>query len=406
MGIVTLGEERKASMLFVGGEPDAIQALDAALRQAWLVGSVDRAEQAATRLREGPFDLVISPLATEFEDGVSIWDWLAREFPNVVRISLVDSADDQRAARFFGRVHQQLATPLDPTALNFAVDRAVLVQSFVEDRSLQGVLSGIDVLPMLPLVYRKILQELRSDDPSLHRIGELVAQDVAICARVLQIANSALYGLHNKVSDPVRATVHIGLGSAKAIALTMGLIAEFEQPTLPAGFLEELVDHSLNVGIFAKAIGHAEGLDEDSCDNALTAGLLHDLGRLVLASKLPQPFQAARNLQQRTGCCMYEAEREIIGTSHAELGAYLIGLWGLPDALLFAVLEHHTPAQAHCQGFNPVLAVHLADQIHHNLRAGLPAETPGNVDMQELARLELEHLLPTWGEICTAVQLV
>ena len=392
-------------LLFVGQGVEFARPPETGRRQEWLVERVAGAEQAALRLGRGGVDLVVAAATAEFETGVPLWDWLRREFPAIPRISLVAPEDSQRAARLFGRVHQQLAVPIDPDALQFAVERALLVFELVREPALRELLAGIDSLPSLPAVYRGILAELNTKDPSLQRVGEQVAQDVAICARVLQVANSALYGLHHEISDPIRATVHIGLESTKALALSIGLMAEFEGPTLPAGFLDEFMHHSLNVGIFAKAIGQAEGLDEAACDTTLCAGLLHDLGRLFLAARLPREFEAVRRFHERKGSSMYRAEQEVLGTTHAELGAYLIGLWGLPDDVLFGVRHHHAPARAARKDFSPALAVHIADRMHHALRAGWPPEAATEVDLAELERLEMGALLPTWGRICEAAEL-
>jgi HD-like signal output (HDOD) protein len=154
------------------------------------------------------------------------------------------------------------------------------------------------------------------------------------------------------------------------------------------------------VGIFAGQIAEAEELESYLIDCALTAGILHDVGKLVLAANLPAQYNLVLKSAMDREVWLPEAERKIFGATHAEVGAYLMGLWGLSDHIVEALVYHHYPAKSLAKAFSPLTAVHIANALAHELYPDGSAELNAAIAADYLADLGLTERLPVWRSIC------
>ncbi len=136
-------------------------------------------------------------------------------------------------------------------------------------------------------------------------------------------------------------------------------------------------------------------------DQCFLAGLLHDVGQLILAAGLAEPYDRVLQKARTAGQPVWEAERAEFGATHAEVGAYLLGLWGLPNPVVEAVALHHRPAECLARGFSPAIAVHVADALAHEPNGDGAADVAPQVDRACLAALGLEDRLNAWKERCS-----
>jgi HD-like signal output (HDOD) protein len=254
-------------------------------------------------------------------------------------------------------------------------------------------------LPSPPSIYFNLLQEMRSPNASVDRIGQLIAQDPAVSAKVLQLANSAVFGLQLQVVQPEEAVAYIGLETTMALVLLAHSFSSFE-PLRPSLFsAEELWRHSLATGQFARAIAVAENHGGEISAQAFAAGLLHDIGKLLFAANLPQPYAKAVALARDERIPVSQAEKRILGADHAEAGGALLGIWGLPSPVVEAVALHHAPVVTTSQGFTPLTAVHTANFIEHESRANESGVEPA-LAWDYLAALGLDDRAEEWRRIC------
>src|SRR5262249_37292729 len=163
--------------------------------------------------------------------------------------------------------------------------------------------------------------------------------------------------------------------------------------------IDALWKHSLMVGTLAQRIAKAENAPKNVVDDALMAGLLHDLGQLILAANLPGPYDKVLSTARSNKITLWQAEQEAFGATHTEVGTYLLWLWGLPDPITEAITFHHSPARCPAQGFTPMVAVHVANALAQaeGDRAGGPAADA--IDMPYLTKIGLANRLPQWQEI-------
>jgi putative nucleotidyltransferase with HDIG domain len=190
-----------------------------------------------------------------------------------------------------------------------------------------------------------IVKEMQSPDASLKKVGYLISQDVSMSAKILQLVNSSFFGLPRKITDPQRAAVYLGVDTLKALALSVNVFSSSTEDAELCGFsLADMWKRSIMVGRLAQDIARADTDDKKVLDEVMIAGMLHDIGKLILL-KVPEQYKQVMDLIKESGCDPVEAEYTVMKTSHAELGAYLLGLWGLPDIIVETVAFHHNPSK-------------------------------------------------------------
>jgi putative nucleotidyltransferase with HDIG domain len=174
------------------------------------------------------------------------------------------------------------------------------------------------------------------------------------------------------------------------------VFSRFDSEKLPGFPIEILWKHSLATGLLARRIASAESGDVAVVEAAFTAGVLHDIGKLVLACSLPEPYAAVMERATARSLPQWKVETELIGASHAEVGAYLLGLWGLPASIVEAVAWHHQPQLQDPREFGALAAVHMADVIQSRETPSSLAALPASTDREYLESLKLDHPLGTW----------
>ena len=194
----------------------------------------------------------------------------------------------------------------------------------------------------------------------------------------------------------VEAVKLLGLDTIKALVLSVQIFSYFDQQQGGAFALDVLWQHSLATSTCAKRIAQEEQQDRHVVDHAFMAGLLHDIGKLVLAAHLPDLYSVARVQAQAHGTTVWEAERAVLGTTHAEVGAYLLGLWGLPEPIVEALAFHHCPSACPEQRFSPLTAVHIANALVPPEDSTEAGGTPAALDSAYVAQLGLSERLSTW----------
>jgi len=254
----------------------------------------------------------------------------------------------------------------------------------------------------MPALYTEMVEELRSPDSSLDSVASVVEKDPGLTAKLLQLVNSAFFGLSRPITSPIEAVTYLGMETIKALVLSLSAFSQYETMA-PAGVsLTELWEHSLRTAELARRIVQSQDLPALVADGAFVGGLLHDVGRLVLASNCSAEYAEARRLALLRGTTLDAAEQEVFDCTHADVGGYLLGLWGLPPSVVDAIACHHHPATASDDAFTPLTAVHVANALDWEGPRSHGAVRPPGMDRGYLAALGLERWLPTWRALLPA----
>lgn len=231
------------------------------------------------------------------------------------------------------------------------------------------ILALLKQLPSLPSAVGELLASFDSEDTDISRIARQIACDQALTARVLRVANSSFYGLQHKVGTINEAVVVLGFRAVRSMVLAVSINGAFRPAYCPGFDPQVYLRHSVATGIAARALAAQTGHNPDL---AFTGGILHDIGQLVLAANFSQQYAKALAYRNGLDCFLVQAEREILGLDHAEVGGLLAEAWCFPAALREVVAEHHTPAAA--LAGSPADLIHVCDSIAHGLGLGQAAE--------------------------------
>lgn len=333
-------------VLFVDDEPRVLHGLRRALHSlgtAWEADFVASGEAALRCLEQFAYDVVVTDIRMPGISGSALLAEVMHRWPSVVRVVLSGQADERAVLATVTSSHMFLQKPCDSPTLESAIRKALTTRRLLQRPELAALVTQLGALPSPPGIYVELLKELRREEPSLTRAGEIVARDPALSAKVLQLVNSAYFGLFGKVTSLDRAIALLGFNTLKAVVLSVQAFAMADGVSLSCLDVSSLFDHSFAVARNAQQISLAIGF-HGSTDAAFTAGLLHDIGKVILATRFPDRVRLIAPLLAEGGHFGLQAEVEALsGSNHAEVGAYLLALWGLPDAVVDAVAQHHAP---------------------------------------------------------------
>lgn len=228
--------------------------------------------------------------------------------------------------------------------------------------ALTDVIRQIRDLPALPVVVMELLGNLDRDDTSISMLADKVSRDQALTAKTLRLANSSFYGMQSKVTTIQQAIAILGFNSVRTLVTAAAIIGNFSGSTHASFDVESFWRHSIATALSAKALARHLRVNQDY---AFMVGLLHDIGRLVLATRSPQQFAEVIVWQAGKDCLMLEAERAVLGLDHTTVGRALAEHWKFPLLLQKAIESHHAPDAQEPGSLAAV--VHVADCMVHAL---------------------------------------
>lgn len=347
------------NVMFVDDDPLVLGALANRLRRhrdRWRMVFAASAADALTALEAARFDVIVSDLRMPGMDGAELLERVRATFPDVVRIVLSGHADHQTLLRALPFAHQYLTKPCAAEVLADTIDRACQLGALLANPVLREVVGRIDRLPSVPELHTELVALLARPDVDLERVTEVIQADPAMAAKVIQLASSACFGPPRPVRSIRQAVRDLGAGLLASRTLaSLAFVRLPDEPDCEREFsLERVQIHSLVSARFAARIA---GPGERG-DLAYTAGLLHDVGRIVIALAMRPHHRRIGEAMRNEACSREAAELAVLGATHAEVGAYLLGMWGVSFEIVEAVARHHAAGTAR------------AGTVLHAVRAG------------------------------------
>lgn len=358
-----------ARILFVDDDESLLEGLRDALypyRHRWAMSFATDGEQALAALSTAPCDVIVCDLRMPGIDGAALLELVRDRSPSTVRIILSGHADIKVVSRAAAVAHRLIAKPCGTEELAGIIERSCALRNISDRVELDERAIGVAVLPSVPRVYGQLCELLRSGSAGASDIAEVIGTDIAMAAKVLQLANSAYFGRRCPTASVADAVAYLGTDTIRALLLYAGAFHAFQvEPPIPGFDLDGLQHHCVVVARLAAAILKDGGGSGD----AFTAGLLHDVGLLVLAAQARDELAGLLNEARERSRTLVEIEREKGQATHAEIGAHLLALWGLPHDVTEAVAGHHEPSWLKLP-FDAVAAVQAANTLVRSVNQG------------------------------------
>ena len=398
-----MNEIAKKRILFVDDEPMVLKGLQRTLRKMrkeWDMAFTASGKEALDILDQQPMDVIVSDLKMPQMDGMQLLTEVKSRHPHVARIILSGHLEHEMTLQSVQYAHQNLSKPCDANILKQTLAKLFALRDILADESVKKIVLQIESLPSLPAIYSEIIEEMQSEDPSIKKIGAIISKDLSMTAKILQVVNSVFFGFSRKIGSPQEAVVLLGLETIKALVLSVKIFSEFSHKKFAWFKIDELFNHSMSVSTYAKTIIKTEKLGQDLISYSLMAGLLHDLGKLILATNFPKSYKEVLTAAKGSDRNLWDLEYEAFGTSHAEIGAYLMGLWSLETPIIEAIAFHHCPANSMSQNMGLLTAVHIGNAIDHNGQPSTNGNTDLQYDAQYLDTLGVADRIPEWRQVC------
>lgn len=390
-------------LLFVVGDKAQQQSLDQTLqpmRKRWHISVVVAVADQSSHLADGPFAAVVADAKLAERSGIQYLNEFSAHSLSTLRVLRCDGNDQAELKRHTGPAIQALALNADAELVEANLDRMILLDEWMSNPSVKTLVGRMKQLPSLPTLYTQVVTELQKPDASIEFVARLIATDPMMAAKILQVVNSPFFGLTSEITEPAAAVMFLGTERTKSLVLLAKVFSQFEKSKCEGFSQEQLWRHSMATGAFARSIMMTETRNARLADMAFTAGLLHDVGKLLLAANLPAEYSGLIAQASRRNLSESEIEKEALGATHAELGACLLGLWSLPIPILHAVAWHHQPSLGPEKEFSILTAVHAANAFDYEKKKAADAPCAVIVDFKHMEDIGKTEHLNTWRKLC------
>ena len=383
------------SILLAVVDPQALVDITQALGPGWETTPVAGEADALAQLEQRAFDALLVDFNLGEPDSSELLNQALEKRPNTIRFLIAYEADLALvAARVVGS-YQLLPKPLEAASLKVRIEQGMNDSESKPTGTDEA--NAVGEAPKVPLIYAEVLKALESPEVTPRQLGELIGKDAELRSEVLRLTNSDYLGLPRNLSDPVEAVEALGVDTVKALVMARQFLVEHSH--LKAGYLslEQLWEHCVNVGQIARDLMLFETRDRVLASQALTAGLLHDLGKIVLATNFDDLYGRVHSLARKQPVTLWDIEKEMFGANHGEIGGCLVGMWNMPAPIVEAVALHHEPPLGEQQQLTPLAAVHVANVLEHQLQPGdQNMMVPPIINTYFLNELGLLERLPVW----------
>jgi HD-like signal output (HDOD) protein len=385
-------------ILFVDDEPNVLQAIRRSLhsmRGEWIIELAPGGAAALEMLAKNPADVVVSDMRMPGMDGWQLLNEVKKRHPQTVRFILSGAADPVSIMRLVGTAHQYIAKPCDSGVLKAAIARTQVLRGLLSHDRMALLVGRVDNLPSPPKAFQELLTCLQEPSASLGDAARIIGRDVAMTANIMKLVNSAFFGSRQPINTADRAVAYLGMDTLGALVLGHCL---FQSGAAGAGAevsLERLWQHSLQTGMAARTIGLLQGCSAARAEEAFLAGVLHDVGKVVLTA----PDTGAPGDPQASS----EDRSTRLAAHHAEVGAYLLGLWGFQASIVEAVAFHDAPSRAAEPGLGLPGIVHIANRLIHQRDDQAQFGNDPGMEPGYLEGLGLLDHLPRWSAAINAL---
>lgn len=396
-------------ILFVDDEPNILDGLRRVLRREernlrmYLATS---GVQALELLKLYPIDVLVTDMRMPGMNGAELLSGVMRENPGVVRFVLSGQSEEQFLLESIGITHRFFSKPCDVDELVRAIEKVSAIKGMLAAKEHFNAVVSLSLLGSLEDSKAAIKSALDEEKGSQEAVVQAVGEDPSVAAKILQLANSFYFGLSRGTASISGSVEHLGCDRLRAFVTRGGILGSLgeEEHTLSAASAH--VQHMINVSRWAGEIAEDLGFDALGRDTAQTAGLLHDVGKLIELRMMPESYLeiAATCLESQEYHLWWQAERRVLGLDHAVLGGCLLELWGLPDEVVHIVRRHHDPVISRESEIDLLTPVFFANLLDHEWRGDLKQPLANSECIAYFNQLGIKPArLDIWRKRCAMV---
>jgi len=389
----------KRRICFAGfgeAEVESLRPAAAELRSSWECVFCADGEAALAKLARDMFAAMVVDLRMEGMSGVGLLQLIAGDYPGVLRFALGDFSDREAVAGNLGAPHQFIARPLNLKELTSIIERSLALDAWLSSDKLRSFVPRLGRLPGLPSTYFEVLKRAESPNATVESVGEIIAHDPALTARLLQTVNSAAAAMGEKITNPVEAVSVLGMDTVKSLVLCLQVFNQSAPAVAASISLDDLWRHSFAAAQLSRKIALWRTSDARLASDAFTAGLLHRVGQIVLTTNMAQAYADIVSEARQEGRSLPEMEQQKLGVTSAQIGAYLLGLWGMPLPLVEVAALCDTPGKSGGREFTLLTAVHVADVLAQEDRPLAEGLIAPKLDQEYLKAMDLPGETAEW----------
>jgi HD-like signal output (HDOD) protein len=366
-----------------------------ALGNTWAVVGAATGNAALEAAQKEALDVVVANYDLPDLSGAELLNRFRGTHPKTLRFIAAAETLKEKVMTQVLHGDQFLAIPFNHSAIKGLIERA-LAADYGMNNSLRELVGRIRTFPTIPSLYLEVVSALKDPNTTTEEIGSIIAKDMAMTTKLVQVLNSAYFGLPRTITDPTEAVGILGFETVKSLIMTVKLLSQYDKVKPVYFSIDSIWRHSTNVARTARVMTLLETGDNMASGVAYTAGLMHDLGKVILATNFDEQYHGAHNVSRKQQIPLWEVEKDIFGATHGEIGAYMLGLWGMSAEIVKVAAMHHHPMRAGDTSFSPLTAVHVANVLEYEGTAepeGLPLP---QLDAEYLKQLGLEERVELW----------
>lgn len=394
------------SILFVDDEPLMLRSIKRMLlpkAKYWKLYFLESGDLALKFLKNHEVDILVTDMRMPEMGGDELLAKVKEKYPHISRMVLSGHSDEEIIVRTTKLAHQYIAKPCDASKLVEIISRAANFRMALKDKEMIELVTKIELLPSPPEYIDEIFDRMHDEEVSLAEIGKTISKDMGMSSNILKITNSAFFSLPRHVSSVEEAVVLLGLDIVKALILANHIFSFFDFSKIQNFSYQLLWDHCLRTACMAREIAKSYTDNKIDIDNSFITGILHDIGKLVLGYSITDKYNDIIQETRAKNHRLWKIERGLLGLSHAEIGAYLIGLWGMDDDIVEAIRCHHEPSKFDLSGGVLTAAIHVADVYDHQITVTHESYEKPVIDLKYIEDQGFENYLDKWFNICKEI---
>lgn len=360
----------KAKILFIDDQENILQSLKLSLRgkrTEWDMSFAQSGQEALSMFQQIWPDVVVTDMRMPNMDGGVVLKNIQKLKPDVGKIILSGYSDKETVFKNIQHANEYLSKPCKTSDLVEAINNTLKSNVMIENETIKKIVSEIETIPSSPEAYNNLISLLSKDDTTPEEIGKVISQDIALSTILMRIANCAFFNFPTPAQNITHAVKMMGQQTLLNITKASHLFENIGSLENPRFSINMLWDHSLRVAQFAKTIAYDAGLSESLHNDCFMAAMFHDIGKFIIASRMEREFSEIITLVEEEQCPVYSAERQILGTTHADIGAYLLARWGFSHSQISIIRTHHDESVVTAATPTPQMVLFIANCMDHEL---------------------------------------